>query len=107
MTRATILRHVDSDIATARVSDIGVACENDMYIKTPSKTCYKQVGIGAKSKSCVDKTDKARPKRQENKMYRGFYNEKVSPVRRYIPHIAVDNKFVTQRQMKHQSKSKC
>ena len=59
MIRAIIPRHVDSGIATARASDIGVACENDMY--------FKQVGTGTRSKSCVDKTDKAKPKRQENK----------------------------------------
>ena len=104
MTRETITRHVDSGIATSRVSDIGVACENGMYHKTPSKTCYKQVGIGAKSKTCVDKLDKAKPKRQENKIYMGLDNEKLSPVRRPILDIAVDNKFVTQRQMKHQPK---
>ena len=72
MTRATIPRHVDSGIATSRVSDIGVAYENGMYHKTSSRTCYKQVGIGAKSKTCVDKTDKAQSKRQEKKMYMGF-----------------------------------
>ena len=71
MTQATIPRHVDSGIATARASDIGVAYENGMYHKTPSKNCCKQVGIGAKSKTCVDKLDKAKPKRKENKMY-GF-----------------------------------
>jgi hypothetical protein len=48
----------------------------------------KQVGTGTRSKSCVDKTDKEKPKRQENKMYMGFDNEKVSPVRRPIPNIA-------------------
>jgi hypothetical protein len=104
VTRSTIPRYVDSGIATARASYIGVACENRMYLKIPFKTCYKQIGIGAKSKTCVDKTDKAKAKRQENKMYMDFDNEEVSPVRRPIPDITVDNKFVTQRQMKRQPK---
>ena len=96
MTRATIPRHVDSGIATSKASDIGVTYENDMYLK--------QAGTGTRSKTFVDRTAKAKPNRQENKMYMGFDNEKVSPVRRPIPDIAVDNKFVTQRQMKHQPK---
>ena len=75
-----------------------------MCHKTPSKTCYKQVGIGAKSKTCVDKTDKAKPKREENKMYMCFNNEKVSPVRRPIPDFVFDNDYVTQRQKKNQPK---
>ena len=72
MTRATIPRHVDSGIVTSRASDIGVACENDMYLKTPSKTCYKQVETGARSKTFVDRTAMAKPKRQEGKNVHGF-----------------------------------
>jgi hypothetical protein len=37
-------------------------------------------------------------------MCMGFDNEKVSPVRRPIPHFAVDNDYVTERQKKHQPK---
>jgi hypothetical protein len=47
----------------------------------------------------------AKPKRQENKIYMGFENEKVSPVRRPIPDFVFDNDYVTQRQKKHQPKS--
>ena len=47
----------------------------------------------------------AKPKRQENKIYMGFENEKVSPVRRPIPDSVFDNDYVTQRQKKHQPKS--
>lgn len=75
MTRATIPRHVDPGIVTSKASDIGVAYANGMYHKTPSKTCYKQVGVGAKSKTFVDRTAMAKPKRKENKMYMGFDNE--------------------------------
>jgi hypothetical protein len=46
----------------------------------------------------------AKPKRQENKIYMGFDNEKVSPVRRPIPDFVFDNDYVTQRQKKHQPK---
>jgi len=100
MTRATIPRHVDSGIATSRATDIGVACENGMYLK--------QVGTGTRSKTFVDRIAMAKPKRQqENKMYMGFNNERISPVRRPIPDFAVDNKFVTQRQMKLQAQTKC
>jgi hypothetical protein len=83
-------------IATSRASDIGVACENGMY--------FKQVETGTKSKTCVDKTDKTKPKRQENKMYMGFDNEKVSPVRRPNPDFVFDNNYITQRRKKHQTK---
>jgi hypothetical protein len=52
---------------TSRASDMGVACENDMYLKTPSKTCYKQVETGARSKTFVNRTAMAKPKRQQGK----------------------------------------
>ena len=90
MIRATIARHVDSGIATSRASYIGVACENGMYLK--------QVGTGTRSKTFFGRSAVAkRNRQQENKMYMGFDNERVSPVRRPIPDFAVDNKFVTQR----------
>jgi hypothetical protein len=90
MTRATIPRHVDSGIATSRASYIGVACENGMYLK--------QVGTGTRSKTFFGRSAVAELNRQqENKMYMGFDNERVFPVRRPIPDFAVDNKFVTQR----------
>ena len=65
---------------------------------------FKQVETGTKSKTFVDKTDKAKHKRQENKIYMGFDNEKVSPVRRPNPDFACDNNYIIQRRKKHQTK---
>ena len=108
MTGATIPCHVDSVIAISRTSYIGVACENGMCHTTPSKTCYKQVGIGAKSQKYVNEMYKAKPTRQqENKMYMGFDNEKVSPVRRHIPDFAVDNNYVIQMIKQASVQTKC
>jgi len=79
-----------------------------MCHKTPSKTCYKQVGIGAKSQTCVDKIDKAKPTRQqENKMCMSFDNEKVFPVTRPIPDFVVDTNYVIQMTKQASTQTKC